>query len=821
MATFQRPDTYVQEIDQSEGPITPPALGFGGMLAVTEKGPVGRPVRSASFPDWSRVFGDRETRGDAAYEAKAFFDEGGVELITTRMAHYTDIDDPDSFVGGVAFSDASTASVDATAASKLSAVPGPYNMEPGFDVDLDVDNAGVATATFTATPATAAGGGLAIVDLTGLTLILEMNDDGDVQTIIFTGAEVTAFDVAATINGQLQGGSAVENAGEVDIVSDLEGTDSEINITGGTALAEIGHTVGVDSGGGNVGNIDVVTSLEVKTVVELAVAGVTLTVNPDQTLRWTSDSLGLASELDFQSGSALAVLGLLVEVINGTAAGATQLTLKLEAGFRGEQSPGVAGNDLQRKITRNPLHASQGVGNDIEANILALDTSFEVPSLQGIAEKSVLRIVQGLITEYVEVLQVRTVVTGGNVQFFVDIVGAFVNPFTALLATMESTEFDIEVYEDNVLVETWEGLSMLDTADNYVETILNDDAIGSQYVVATDLDALIGLGADQPATDAVRVDFAGGSDETFGLVDADWVGSEIGGTGLRSLDSVREFMPFTTVGNNSAGVVHSAAIYARQRLYFEYVQAVNLGLSSEAAIAYREVTLGIDSSYASLYAGGIKVFDPIGVGKNPRRSIKGVGALMGLRARVDSLPAPDGGPWQSPAGEGDYGRLQSALDVVDDYNDTDHGRMNVVGINTIRKFGKTAPVLVWGARTLQTSKKTFRYINTRRQFQYFEKAIADGTRWAVFRNNDFRLWSRLVDSAVEFLRLKHKERAFPGKTEKDSFFVKVGVDQGTMTQANIDDGEVIGEVGMAPHKPGEFIIWRFSQFEGGATIEEL
>lgn len=820
MTVRTRPDVYIEERVQLEGPITPAAVGFGCLFGTTEKGPAVDVTRTRNFTAWKKIYGDRQVGSDMAYEAKAFFDEGGVELITSRVVHLTDVDDKTSFTGAVASTTASTEGVAASAATKETAVPGPYNMVPGDAIDIDVDNVGVASATWDATNAIAAGAAATYAALTGLTLILEMNNDGNVQTITFTGAAVDAATTAAEINAQMTGGSAQVNAGEIDIHSDLFGTDSEVDITGGTALAAIGHSIGTNTGTGDVGNIDAVTAAEIKAIIEADTTAL-VTVNPDQTFIISSPTTGPTSELDFQASAGLAVLGLSVEVIVGTAAGATFPTLTLEAGFRGDLSPGVRGNDLQRQITKNPKHPSAGAGSDLAADATALDTELQLVTLSGLGPKSLIKLDDGTNVEYHEILEVRSVVVAGVVTFFVDLVGALVNSFTAALTTIESREFDVQIYEDNTLVETWEQMSMLDTADNYVETLMNDENTGSEYVVATDLDA-VGPGQDCPGTDANRVDFTGGTDETIGLVDADWIGSATGGTGLYAFDMVTEFTPVGAVGNNSAALVHSAAEYCRNRIWFEYITYVPDGATVTAAVSYRENTLGLDSSYVSLYAGGMKVFDPAGAGSSPRRNIRAVGAMMGLRGRVDGLPAPAGGAWQTPAGEGDYGRLRTALDVADEYNDTDHGTLNDAHINTIRKFGTTSPVLVWGGRTLDASAaQRYRYINVRRFFQFVEKSIADSTRWAVFRNNDFRLWGTLKDRIDAFLLGLMADRAFPTSEKALAFFILVGITDGVMDQSNVDAGEVIGEIGLAPQKPGEFIIFRFAQFNAGTDITEI
>ena len=818
MTIYTRPDTYAEEVPQIEGPIQAAQVGIGGLQGVTKKGPVGVPIRTRSYAAWERIFGGREvaSRGDVAYEAKAFFDEGGFELITVRQVHFSDIDDKTSYTGGVATNTSITDGVAATSAYKRGGI-GPYELAASQTVIIDVDNVSPVTSTFTATAGYVDDStGYPVADQTGKTLILSF-DGGSNQTVTF-GTATSAAQLIEDINQQIYGGKAEDNGGQIRITSDREGSGSSVVIVGGTHGLTFGAPT---SGTGNVSNIRAVTAAEVKTIVELATTAL-VTVNADSSFTVTSPTTGIASELDFQASTALTALGLSIEVIVGTALGATYSTLKLEAGYHGTVSPGLEGNNLKKKITQNPLHASLGAGNDLAGAITALDTYVQLTSLKGLNAGSVIKVWDGTYTEYFEVTQVRSVVSGGAVTFFVDIDGAFVNSFAVISTQVQSQEFDIEIYNGLTLVETHTALSMLDTVDNYVETILNDENLGSEYLVATDLDAdPPGIGADVPATDSVSVALASGTDETIGLVDADWIGTETGGTGLYGWDLVREFMSFATPGNNSAAMVHAASAYAFNRMFMEYVTYIDTAMTATDAVAYRDNVLGLDSSYVSLYAGGMKVFDPLGSGSSPSRLISGVGGLLGLRARVDSMPDPTGGPWQSPAGEGAYGTLRSALNVATDYNDSDAGILNSAGINAIRKFGVTSPVLVWGSRTLDsTVAGRFRYINVRRFFQYVEKSVIDSTRWGVHRNNDFRLWSSLKDRVDAWLTNLMTRRAFPSVEKATAFFVKMGIDDGTMTQSDVDNGRCIGQIGLAPNKPAEFIIFQFSQLDSGYEITE-
>jgi hypothetical protein len=825
MPHYTRPDVYVEEVSTTEGPVRAAQTGRGGMQAVTEKGPVGIPIRTRNFATWSKIFGGYEasSRGDAAYEAKSFFDEGGFELITVRQVHYDDLDNRESFTGEVAGRTHSTLGVGATAALKQSAI-GPFDFLSGGDLDftVEVDSGAGLTPTVAGTAGylTSSNAGSA-GDQDGKTLEIKI-DGGPTQVITFSGTTDTALLMAAQINAQIRGASAYVDVSEVVVKSDKFGTDSSVVVSGGNS--DLTWVTTNQNGTGNVADLSSVTATEMKAVCDATGTFTTQAeaiVNSDGSFTIQSLTTGVTSELDFTDANA--TLGFTVETINGTDSGATYPTLLVEAGYRGNRSPGVSGKTLRSQAILAPLKASLGTGNDLVADITAGDTEVQVHSLAGLNENSVITVGDGTNTEYKTVTNKRTEVVGVTISFYIEVNTPFTYSYTAAASTLQTNEFDLVIYDGTQEVERWTGLSMLDVADNYVETILNDESLGSEYVVVTDLDAVPpGIGADTPATDAASVALTGGTDEIPSPGDdADWIGTAVGGTGFYAWGTIKDFMPICTPGNNSAILVHQMAAYCKSRIYFEYLTYVTEGMSGDDAVNFRNNVIGVDSDCSAMYAGGIEVFDPIGAGSNPRRKIQGLGALMGIRARVDSLPGNAGGPWEAPAGEGDYGTVNYALDVATEYRDDEAGSMNEAGINVIRKFGSTNPVTVWGCRTLSTNPtKRFLYINVRRFFQFVEKSIADSTRWAVHRNNNFRLWSKLEDRVDDFLTDLMPQGAFPTAIKELAFYVKVGVTKGTMTQADIDNGLVKGEVGLAPNKPGEFLVWTFTQYDSGWEVVE-
>lgn len=103
-----------------------------------------------------------------------------------------------------------------------------------------------------------------------------------------------------------------------------------------------------------------------------------------------------------------------------------------------------------------------------------------------------------------------------------------------------------------------------------------------------------------------------------------------------------------------------------------------------------------------------------------------------------------------------------------------------------------------------------KYVNVRRYLAYLEHTIDEKTRWAVFEPNDFRLWSSVRREIETFLYQEWTSRAIVGAKPENAYFVKC--DRSTMTQADIDSGQLIALVGVAPVRPAEFVIIRIGQW---------
>lgn len=84
----------------------------------------------------------------------------------------------------------------------------------------------------------------------------------------------------------------------------------------------------------------------------------------------------------------------------------------------------------------------------------------------------------------------------------------------------------------------------------------------------------------------------------------------------------------------------------------------------------------------------------------------------------------------------------------------------------------------------------------------------------VFEPNDDALWARVRRTIQAFLTNEWRKGALFGLTPDDAFYVKC--DRETNPPESIDAGQVICEVGVAPVKPAEFVVFRLAQLSGGS-----
>jgi uncharacterized protein len=224
------------------------------------------------------------------------------------------------------------------------------------------------------------------------------------------------------------------------------------------------------------------------------------------------------------------------------------------------------------------------------------------------------------------------------------------------------------------------------------------------------------------------------------------------------------------------------------------------GLIPQEVLEWRMNTAGYDSKMAALYYPWIEVMDPL---TNRPMMVPPSGHIAGIWSRTDSTR----GVHKAPANEVILGANGLAFQVTQ----AEQGGLNKSGVNCIRAFPGRG-IRVWGARTL-SSDPEWRYINVRRLFNFVAESIMEGTQWSVFEPNDQRLWASLQINVSNFLQRLWRDGALFGASPAEAYYVKC--DAETNPPEVIEAGQLVCEIGIAPVKPAEFVIFRLSQFTGG------
>ncbi|WP_326766749.1 phage tail sheath family protein [Streptomyces sp. NBC_01591] len=322
-----------------------------------------------------------------------------------------------------------------------------------------------------------------------------------------------------------------------------------------------------------------------------------------------------------------------------------------------------------------------------------------------------------------------------------------------------------------------------------------------------------GAAPARPATQSVTLAPAAPASPAAGALTPElYVGDPDRRTGLGGLEAVEVVTTIAVPDLMSAyerGLLDLESVIAVQQGLISHCELMGdrvaildppPGLSPQQIRAWRTDRANFDSKYATLYYPWIRVADP---SSGRARLVPPSGHIAGVWARNDESR----GVHKAPANE----VVRGAVALQTQLTKGEHDLLNPIGLNCIRSFPGRG-IRVWGARTL-ASDPAWRYLNVRRLFNYLEESILAGTQWVVFEPNDDALWARIRRTVSAFLVNEWRKGALFGLTPEEAFYVKC--DRETNPPESIDAGQVICEIGVAPVRPAEFVVFRLSQLTGG------
>ncbi|MDY3819312.1 MAG: phage tail sheath subtilisin-like domain-containing protein [Lachnospiraceae bacterium] len=363
-------------------------------------------------------------------------------------------------------------------------------------------------------------------------------------------------------------------------------------------------------------------------------------------------------------------------------------------------------------------------------------------------------------------------------------------------------------YNDEV--ENFTELSFNIAAPNYIGTKLSASEIAKVTVAPMDevgnpVEAILGEGQTSG-----MITLEGGSDGTMSKVTAATFIGEDGGPGKRT--GIQAFVENETVSMIAVPGVTSPEVVVALVGHCETLKnrVAVLDMPKDISktkdlIEYRNM---IDSSYAAMYHPWIQVFDR---SSNKPDFVPPSGAVLGVYSRTDI----NRGVHKAPANETVF-----CTGLKTNYTKAEQDILNPEGINLIRSFPGQG-IRIWGAKTA-SSNSAFKYINVRRLFIYVEESIKANTNWVVFEPNDATLWQRVNMTVSSFLDSMWRTGMLAGSSASEAYFVEIG--PSTMTRDDIMNGRLICNIGIAPSRPAEFVVFRVTQHtseaSGGGEAEE-
>jgi Bacteriophage tail sheath protein len=361
---------------------------------------------------------------------------------------------------------------------------------------------------------------------------------------------------------------------------------------------------------------------------------------------------------------------------------------------------------------------------------------------------------------------------------------------------------DVEEVYDNVSVR--KGPAHVATAVRKSRLVTVLEAKGGPVAVpdrATGLALTGGAVPDAPEQVVQAADYVGDADDRTGFA------------GLEAIDDITMLCVPDLMSAYRRGMIDRDGVKAVQLAMIAHCELMAdrvaildpiPDLRPQQLKSWRMDEAGYDSKYATLYWPWLTVMGP---GGKPM-SVPPSGYVAGVWARNDDTR----GVHKAPANE----VVRGVLDVDGGMTRREHDQLNPVGVNCIRFFPGQG-IRIWGARTL-SSDPEWRYLNVRRLFNYIEKSILNGTNWVVFEPNDQYLWASVNRTITMFLRRVWRSGALFGATPNDAFYVKCDAENNP--EEDRDAGMLTVDIGIAPVKPAEFVVFRLAQYSEGAALQE-
>jgi hypothetical protein len=400
---------------------------------------------------------------------------------------------------------------------------------------------------------------------------------------------------------------------------------------------------------------------------------------------------------------------------------------------------------------------------------------------------------------------------------------------------------------NKVVLETWNNLSLDETSDNYISSVIGDQEQnynpGENYIATS--------GSTPNKSRYVRVASVGRPTYEYLANDGKTVNS-VGGVSLSGslpIESSGSFFGATgnVTGNGTNSYFENIAADTQGLVAGNYTNMINL-LSNQDEYLYNIITVpgliysigahqtAINTLISVVESRGdaILVVDPVGYGSTVSAAVTQANTLNTsyaaaywpwLQVRSETgknvfVPAStvmpgvfaftdrSSAPWFAPAGlvrGGIPGVIQAERKLTKTNRDTLYDGK----VNPIATFPGTG-VAVFGQKTLQTKASALDRVNVRRLLIELKKFFGDQARNLVFEQNTINTRNRFLSVVTPYMDSVVQRQGL--------FAFRIVMDETNNTNDVIDRNQLVGQIYIQPSKTAEFIILDFTIEPTGATF---
>jgi phage tail sheath protein FI len=779
MGQYLTPGVYIEEVPGAK-PIAGVGTATGAFVGIAEKGPIGEAKLITNWTQFKETFGGFVPFGYLAYAVNQFFAEGGTRCYVVRTCHY-DYENPAvpdlSGTGDVTLNDSSpaaTLNIEALSPGSWSdhlwieiaaATKDPVNKfrlvvwYKNYELEAYEEltkNDVVQKITGTSKYIKVSHSGTSVLPPAPSALVVNDRATPTAKPTL----EITALNFLVTVSIVNQGTKnstkkfgiiVFHNSIVVETFMNLKLTDMKYKLNGVSNFIKVK---------------DLESDSPSSTKLPASASTVLNDSAPMETLSITALIAGLNYEVTHNIDGTFNLL-----ITGGATETFSNLTMDTVEGVINGVSPNIFVKDLESTTTSPGNRPAAASGSLTAPAGTTLNFFLLTGGEDGLAEGTVLQ-----DTTPADSLQVNAFRDGVQVKIED--------------ASSGSSKFKMTVIVNGTETEVYDELLM-----ESVENTINGT---SRYI------EVIKAGTTRPENTTED------QDVLTGLADMDFIGDEAKQNGLHAFDKVDDINIVAIPDRpGDREVIQLAYTYCENRRDCFFVADPPFGLDPTGVLAFKEGDAsygsgeyagnGFNSSYGALYYPWISIIDPL-TGKN--KFVPPSGAIVGTYSYTDVQR----GVHKAPAGTLD-GYLNTAVGIGRNVTRGEQELLNPNHINVIRIF-PTSGIVVWGARTLSADPE-WRYVNVRRLLLFIEESIYNGTQWVVFEPNDRSLWASVKRDVSSFLSIVWRTGALFGSTADEAFYVKI--DDENNPQETRDAGQLIIDIGVAPVKPAEFVIFRIAQ----------